>query len=155
MVNRSQRRLGSGIHSNRSIDAPNPLITLLLSIRFLNWVNIRWFSYSFQMRFSLILRNLKNVTEGKATSIEALITIEREKSLERIPKKKPYWLTKSNLDIPRRSRTISDVVQAYKARVNEPGFIKRSLLARNNQKRNEFVALFSCGKRSNFPSFAF
>ncbi|CAF2445334.1 unnamed protein product [Rotaria sp. Silwood2] len=72
------------------------------------------------MRFSFILRSLKNVTE------------------ERIPKKKPYWLTKSNLEIPGKSRAIVDVIQSYKARVNEPGFLKRTILMRNYKKRNEF-----------------
>lgn len=73
------------------------------------------------MRFSAILRNLKNITE------------------ERLPKKKPYWLTKSNLEISSKSRAIVDVIQAQKARINEPGFFKRVILQRNHQKRNEFV----------------
>ncbi|CAF0928552.1 unnamed protein product [Adineta ricciae] len=73
------------------------------------------------MRLSLILRNLKNVTE------------------ERLPKKKPYWLTKSNLEIPKKSRAIVDVIQTKKARLNEPGFLKRMILARNHEKRNEFL----------------
>ncbi len=34
--------------------------------------------------------------------------------LERLPKKKPYWLTKSNLEIPGKSRAIPDVIQTYK-----------------------------------------
>ncbi|CAF1066256.1 unnamed protein product [Rotaria sordida] len=72
------------------------------------------------MRFSFILRSFKNVTE------------------ERIPKKKPYWLTKSNLEIPGKSRAIVDVIQSYKARINEPGFLKRTVLMRNYQQRNEF-----------------
>jgi hypothetical protein len=57
--------------------------------------------------------------------------------LERLPKKKPYWLTKSNLEIPGKSRAIPDVIQTYKARINEPGFVKRTILTRNYQKRNE------------------
>lgn len=57
--------------------------------------------------------------------------------LERIPKKKPYWLTKSNVEIPRKSRAIVDVIQTYKARVNEPGFLKRTILTRNYRRQNE------------------
>ncbi len=57
--------------------------------------------------------------------------------LDRLPKQKPYWLSKSNLQIPGKSRAIVDVIQAYKARVNEPGFLKRTILRRNYQKRNE------------------
>jgi hypothetical protein len=57
--------------------------------------------------------------------------------LERLPKKKPYWLTKSNLEIPRKSRAIVDVIQTYKAYTNEPGFLKRTILMRNYQRRNE------------------
>ncbi len=48
--------------------------------------------------------------------------------IERLPKKKPYWLTKSNLEIPKKSRAIVDLIQTYKARVNEPGFLKRTIL---------------------------
>ncbi|CAF3857689.1 unnamed protein product, partial [Adineta steineri] len=72
------------------------------------------------MRLSLILRSLKNITE------------------ERLPRKKPYWLTKSNLEIPGKSRSIVDLIQSYKARTNEPGFLKRTILMRNYQKRNEY-----------------
>jgi hypothetical protein len=57
--------------------------------------------------------------------------------LERLPQKKPYWLTKSNLEIPKKSRALVDVIQTYKAIVNEPGFLKRTILTRNYQKRNE------------------
>lgn len=56
---------------------------------------------------------------------------------ERLPKKKPYWLTKSNLEIPGKSRAIVDVIQTYKARVNEPGFLKRVMLTRNYMRQNE------------------
>ncbi|UJR37393.1 hypothetical protein I4U23_030098 [Adineta vaga] len=73
------------------------------------------------MRLSVILRNFKNVTE------------------ERLPKKKPYWLTKSNLEVPKRSRAIVDLIQIQKARLNEPGFFKRTILTRNHQRRNEFI----------------
>ena len=89
------------------------------------------------MRLSIILRSLKNVTEGM---IE--IKAKRNKRgmnvfLERLPKKKPYWLTKSNTEIPRKSRAIVDIIQTYKARVNEPGFLKRGILARNYLRQNE------------------
>jgi hypothetical protein len=57
--------------------------------------------------------------------------------LERLPKKKPYWLTKSNLEIPGKSRALPDVIQKYKAHMIEPGFLKRTILTRNYQKRNE------------------
>lgn len=61
------------------------------------------------------------------------------KILERLPKKKPYWLTKSNLEIPSKSRALVDVVQTYKSRFNEPGFLKRTIVTRNYKKQNEYV----------------
>ncbi|CAM4870747.1 unnamed protein product [Rotaria socialis] len=66
-------------------------------------------------------RNFKNITE------------------ERLPKQKPYWLTKSNLEIPHKSRALVDIIQSYKARANEPGFLKRTILTRNYQQRNKFA----------------
>jgi hypothetical protein len=41
------------------------------------------------------------------------------------------------MEIPGKSRAIVDVIQTYKARVNEPGFLKRTILTRNTKKRNE------------------
>lgn len=61
---------------------------------------------------------------------------------ERLPKQKPYWLTKSNLEIPKQARAVVDLVQAYKARINEPGFLKRTILMRNYQHRNTYVYNF-------------
>lgn len=97
------------------------------------------------MRFSFLLRNLKHITEGKIWLIvckKKRIEYLFEILLERIPKKKPYWLTKSNLEIPKQSRAVVDVIQTYKARTNEPGFLKRTILMRNYQKRNEYVTSF-------------
>ena len=41
------------------------------------------------------------------------------------------------MDIPGKSRAIPDVIQVYKARINEPGFLKRTILTRNYQRQNE------------------
>ena len=88
------------------------------------------------MRLSLLLQSLQKVTEGTGCNrlgarIDVFVV------LETLPKRKPYWLTKKNLEIPRKSRALVDLIQSYKARMHEPGFLKRTIITRNNQKRNE------------------
>jgi hypothetical protein len=93
------------------------------------------------MKLSVLLRNLKNITEGKnePTTSDSfqLMTCTCIFCVEKLPKSKPYWLTKSNLQIPGKSRSIADLIQVYKAIINEPTFLKRNLYKRNNQRRNE------------------
>jgi hypothetical protein len=43
------------------------------------------------------------------------------------------------MEIPGKSRGLVDLIQTYKARVNEPGFVKRAILTRNIQRQNEYV----------------
>lgn len=90
----------------------------------------------------------------RAELCETLFLIVREKNFllfsERIPRAKPYWLTKANLDVKKGRRPLVDVIQAYKAKVIEPGFLKRTIVRKVYEKQNEFVER----KKMKFSSFS-
>ncbi|CAF0756438.1 unnamed protein product, partial [Didymodactylos carnosus] len=56
-----------------------------------------------------------------------------------LPKSKPYWLSKENLNVTQSRTSLVEIIQTKKALIKEPGFLKRWLFRRYSSKQNAFT----------------